>query len=674
MAIVSMEHLYICALKKDKKQLLEKLQRMGAVEIADFLTEDSTFLRTDSQEILGHFDRRISSISKAIEVLNNYAPVKESMFASLAGRDVLDDGEYAGFKEKKDRLNSVASRLVTLEKTIADSSSQIIKQQTKMDGIIPWLDLPVPMSFEGTRTTRCIIGSLPAEISLEGISSGISAADPDVDPFDIEIISTGKDMTYIMVICPKSISTRCEEALRSMGFTRPSASPKKLPSEYMEELTARIEQAKTDRQTALDEIKELSQNRKELKYLMDDYSLRAQRHRVTGHLLQSKNTFILTGYVPVENSEDICSELNNTFTVSTWTKEVSPDEEIPILLKNNKFSSPVEGVLESYSLPTKNEVDPTGVMSIFYYFLFGLMLSDFAYGAILFIGAAIMLRKFPNMERSLRTNIRMFRNCGVSTMFWGIMFSSYFGDIVTIVSQMFFGTKVVIPPLWFTPTEDPMKMLVFCMAVGVVHLFTGLGMAMYQFIRQKRYYDAFCDVILWYGLVGSSIVLLLSVKMFSDIFQLGFVLPPIAGTIAGIIASISAVGIVLTAGRESKSWFKRILKGAYGLYNVTGYLSDILSYSRLLALGLATGVIGSVINQMGSMAGGGIVGAIVLIIVFVIGHSVNLGINALGAYVHTNRLQFVEFFGKFYEGGGRAFNPFGVNTKFFKFKEDKHHG
>ena len=143
-----------------------------------------------------------------------------------------------------------------------------------------------------------------------------------------------------------------------------------------------------------------------------------------------------------------------------------------------------------------------------------------------------------------------------------------------------------------------------------------------------------------------------------------------AGTIGIAVAGIGAVGILLTAGRESRSPFKRLLKGAYGLYGVTGYLSDILSYSRLLALGLATGVIATVVNSMGIMLGGGIVGAIVFILVFFVGHTLNLAINLLGAYVHTNRLQFVEFFGKFYEGGGRAFRPFAVHTQYYNIKED----
>ena len=184
-------------------------------------------------------------------------------------------------------------------------------------------------------------------------------------------------------------------------------------------------------------------------------------------------------------------------------------------------------------------------------------------------------------------------------------------------------------------------------------------MQFYQLARRKKYADALYDVVFWYLLVGGLIILLLSTEMFVTMVNLPFRIPSIVGTVAGILAGVGAVGIVCTAGRESRNPFKRLLKGLYGLYNISGYLSDILSYSRLLALGLATGVIATVFNQMGSM------------LVFLIGHTMNLAINVLGAYVHTNRLQYVEFFGKFYEGGGRAYAPFAANTRHFQIKEEK---
>ena len=205
--------------------------------------------------------------------------------------------------------------------------------------------------------------------------------------------------------------------------------------------------------------------------------------------------------------------------------------------------------------------------------------------------------------------------------------------------------------------------------LGIIHLFVGLGIMAYNNIRNKNYAAVIYDVVSWYLLVGGAILALLSTDMMGDIA--GFTLPGIYLKIGGIMAAVGAVIIVLFSGRESSNPFIRLLKGVYGLYGATGYLSDILSYSRLLALGMATGIIAQVFNLVGTILGDSPIGVVVFILVFLIGHTVNIGINALGAYVHTNRLQFVEFFGKFYTGGGRGFNPYKINTKHYTVKEDK---
>ena len=169
-----------------------------------------------------------------------------------------------------------------------------------------------------------------------------------------------------------------------------------------------------------------------------------------------------------------------------------------------------------------------------------------------------------------------------------------------------------------------------------------------------------------YGLI----LMLLPSELFASIAQMEIVFPGWLNTLAKGLAVIGAAGIVLMSGRGKKNPALRLALGAYDLYNITGWLSDVLSYSRLLALGLATGVIASVINQMGSMLPNNVIGIIFFILIFIVGHSMNLAINLLGAYVHTNRLQFVEFFGKFYEGGGRPFHPFRENTKYAEIKEE----
>ena len=286
-----------------------------------------------------------------------------------------------------------------------------------------------------------------------------------------------------------------------------------------------------------------------------------------------------------------------------------------------------------------------------------MMLSDAAYGAIIAIVCLIVLKKFPRMSAGMRKSMKMFMYCGISTMVWGILFGGYFGDVVDVVSSTFFGKELTIKPLWFAPLNDPMRLLIYSMAFGLVHLFVGLGIKGYMLLKDGKVLDFFCDIVLWYIFLIGLILMLLPSEIFASIAQTKIVFP-------------AALVTLSKAGRANKNPALRLALGAYDLYNVTGWLSDALSYSRLLALGLATGVIASVINQMGAMLPNNVIGVILFIVIFIVGHVLNLAINLLGAYVHTNRLQFVEFFGKFYEGGGKAFEPFKENTKYVDVKEE----
>ena len=398
--------------------------------------------------------------------------------------------------------------------------------------------------------------------------------------------------------------------------------------------------------------------------------MRADKYEVLGELPQSERTFVISGYIPQCEAGHVESWLSERYDCAVDIEDLKEDEEPPVILKNNPFSMNMEGVVESYGLPHKGELDPTTIMSFFYVFFFGMMLSDAAYGAIVAVACAVLVRKFPRMSPGMKKSLKLFFYCGLSTLVWGILFGGYFGNIVDIVSEKFFGTAVTVPALWFIPLNDPMKLLVFSLLFGVIHLFTGLGIKGYLCLRDGKVMDFFCDVVLWFMLLVGLILMLLPSDIFASIAQTQIVFPGWLNTLAGILAAAGAIGIVLMSGRDKKNPALRIALGAYDLYNITGWLSDVLSYSRLLALGLATGVIASVINQMGSMLPDNIVGVIFFIVIFLAGHTLNLAINLLGAYVHTNRLQFVEFFGKFYEGGGRPFEPFKENTKYADVKEE----
>ena len=250
------------------------------------------------------------------------------------------------------------------------------------------------------------------------------------------------------------------------------------------------------------------------------------------------------------------------------------------------------------------------------------------------------------------------------------MFGGFFGDVITVVAETFFHKTVVLPALWFVPLDDPMRLLIWCMGFGIIHLFTGLAIKGYEELRDGKKLDFFCDVVLWYAFLIGLLLMLIPSEIFKSISQMDITFPPAVNVLAKVLAAGGAIGLILMSGRDHKNPALRIALGLYDVYGVTGWLSDVLSYSRLLALGLATGVIASVVNQMGSMAGGGAIGAVLFIIVFIVGHSMNMAINILGAYVHTNRLQFVEFFGKFYNGGGRPLEPFTQDTKYVEVKEE----
>lgn len=670
MAVLQMQRISIYGLKKHRKHILEMIQRRGVVEINDVLQEDSIFQQADMSAQKTQFEKNIAASRQALEVLNRYASEKKSLFASLEGRKEIDAAEYDAFAQESEKVLHIVLRINELSKDIADARGSIQKLETQIEALTPWVALDVPMRFKGTKATAAFIGTLAGDLNQAALEERLAELLPQT-PVQVDVISSSREQTCVFLLCRKPDAANVEDALRTLGFARPAAPSKTPPAERVKTLEGRVEEQRKIMQAAEDEIKGYADRRESMKFMVDYLTMRQEKYEVIGRLMQSRRTFVLTGYIPARDADRLSKELEEKFDAAVELSMPSEDEDVPVLLQNNKFAEPVEGVLESFSLPGKHEIDPTSIMAIFYYFLFGMMLSDAAYGLIMVIGCGLALLKFKNMEIGMRKSLRMFFFCGISTTIWGFLFGGFFGDATAVISRTFFGKEVVLGPLWFEPIKEPMRMLMFSLLVGVIHLFVGLAMQFIQLWKQKKYKDALYDVIFWYMLLTGAIVFMLSSQMFVDIAQLGFILPPLVGNVAAAVAGVGAVGIVFTAGRESRNPAKRLLKGLYGLYNVTGYLSDILSYSRLLALGLATGVIATVINQMGSMGGGGVGGAILFIIVFILGHVLNIGINLLGAYVHTNRLQFVEFFGKFYEGGGRKFSPFGVHTKYYKIREEK---
>ncbi len=671
MAVMPMQRIGIYALKSRRKPILELIQRRGVVEIHAEKAEDAVFRQTDTAPAKARFENNTSTLQAALEALDKLEPEKKSLLAPLEGRTPIPLSRYEETAGAAGKTLRAASRVNALWKKCADDRAEILRLEAQIRMLEPWSRLDVSMRTTGTASTAAFIGSFPAEYTEEALKAEIARGAPEIDGVAVEVLSAGTQQTCAFLLCHASNGAKLEAFLRSIGFTYPADRSKKPPQARMQDLNARIEKLRAEIDGAEAEIRTYAALRGAMQYTIDYFSIRIEKYDVLGRLWQSPHVFVITGYIPAESAPALEKELTEKFEAYVELETPAEDEDVPVKLKNNAFAAPVEGVLESYSMPGRKEIDPSTLMAVFYYFLFGMMLSDAGYGLLMVIGCGVALAKFKNMEESLRKFLKMFLYCGISTVFWGAMFGSFFGDAVTVIGKTFFNVDIAIPALWFTPLNEPMRLLLFSFLIGVIHLFAGLGAQFYQLARQGLWKDAIFDVVFWYMLVGGGILYLLSMQMFADMVSLGFTLPAAVGTAGAIAAGIGAVGIVLTAGRESRSPFKRLLKGLYGLYGVSSYLSDILSYSRLLALGLATGVIASVFNQMGAMLGNSPAGVAVFVFAFLVGHTLNLGINVLGAYVHTNRLQFVEFFGKFFEGGSRKFNPFSAKTKYFKITEEK---
>ena len=672
MSKVLMKRIFICGPRTQRKNILELLQRMGTVEINSDDIRDEAFSTMDVETQRSTFLRAAKQSEEALAILKEYAPDKsEGLLSSLEDARSIEKASYDGQLAHVGDYLETASKIVSINKQIIEDKAAIPKCRTDMESLSAWKDLDIPLDFIGTSKSRVFIGSISEEASASQIYEKLSAAveDKDIPDIDVDIISTDKTMTAFMVICHADDAAKVENALKQIDFQR-APSSKSVPKEEIKALNDRISNYEADIKKCIDQIAGYAGERENIKFASDYYSMRADKYEVLGNLPQSANAFFISGFTPAVSADRIAKKLE-AFDAVVEITDPFPEDEVPCELKNGFLSDPMESVVESYSFPGSGEIDPSKITACFYYIMFGMMLSDAGYGLLLVLGCGFALLKVKNMKPSMKKMMKLLFFSGISTVFWGFMFGSFFGDAVHIIASTFFGRPdIALNPVWFNPQEEPMRLLVVAFLIGIIHLLTGLSVKFYELLRDGQIKDAVYDCVFWYMFVGGGIIYILTMPMITGMLGLSFTLNSTIGTISAAAMAIGGVGVVLTGGRESKNWFKRFLKGLYAAYGITGYLSDILSYSRLLALGLATGVIAQVFNQMGSMIGGSWYGAIIFLIIFVVGHTLNLGINVLGAYVHTNRLQFVEFFGKFYEGGGRKFSPFKENTKYYKVKEE----
>lgn len=668
MAVMQMQKVSICALNKHRKSILEDVQKLGFMEISESMDSENEFDRLDTSASRSAISKNATSTEKALEIIDAYVKRELPAFASFRGKPVLPEDIYQMGAQSEEKLLSVVDRLVELDREITTLKADNARLLNQIEELTPWEKMDVPMDQKGTKSSVFFVGTVPEDISERKLEERIAMENPDISGYALSKVSGTQDMTYLAVLCLKSEEKALEEALRKVGFSRPSSLVGEVPEKARENMKTKISENEKEIETLTHEISALADNYDDLRMFADYSRIRSKKYEVLGTLPQTKNVFAFEGFVPEAYVNTLKNDLEK-YDAIIDIKPVAEDEEAPVLLKNSWFGSVGEGTVESFGLPNKREIDPSFIMMIFYVIFFGLMLSDAAYGLVLSLGTGIMLLKFPKIDKGMKSLLSLFFLCGFSTMFWGILFGGYFGDVLDVVARTFFGVQLaeganIIPPVWFAPLNNPMQMLIYSLLFGLIHMYVGLILGIYQNVKNKNVSGTITSVATGLFILGL-VLTLLPTDLFEGIAQMEFNFPPIMATLTPVMTIVGLAGIILFASAETKNPALRVLLGLYEVYNnITGWLSDTLSYSRLLALGLATGVIAQVINQMGSMFGGGVIGAILFIIIFIGGHVFNLAINVLGAYVHTCRLQYVEFFGKFYEGGGKKFDPFLAETKY----------
>ncbi|SDB28882.1 V-type ATP synthase subunit I [Eubacterium oxidoreducens] len=694
MAVVQMKRLNIVALTKDKNAILRRLQELGTLEIhmnVDKLKSKKKLKNLTQQDTSNEramYDKYASISEQAIEILDKYVEEKASLLSSLAGQPLVARSEFIRIEDNQEKIAKRAGQIVSWEKQITEANAEIQKKETQLEALVPWMGLDIPLNTPGTKRTKLFLGLIPENLTQDQISQRILEDNKTITAVDVEVVFTEQDTVYVSVVCLNKDAQAVEEALRKMSFAAPAIWSKYTPEIKQQRLNRQIAEKKEEIDAAIAKIKEAAVDRQDIKMVSDYYRMRAQRYEVLGMLPQTDKTIAISGFAPAGIAESIAGEIEADYGAAVEVIEPKAKTKTPVLLKNNAVSESVEGIVASYGLPKKGEIDPTVVTSIFYIIFFGMMLSDAGYGLLMAIALGVILAKFKDMNPGMRKSLKMFFWGGISTIVWGLLFGGFFGDAIGVFSECFGNGQTTFDGFWFNPIGSPMQLLLWCLVFGLIHMFVGLGINGAMMLKRGDVVGFVSDVIAWYLFLIGLIVLLMSSSIYASMAgTVPFFKDIDLGTtglyIGLVLAVVGGVIILFMSGRRKSNVGMRILLGVYDIYGITSWLSDWLSYSRLLALGLATGAIGQVINMICQMlflhnyqygaggAKGAIIGGILFFVVFIVGHVANMAINLLSAYVHSNRLEFVEFFGKFYNGGAKEFEPYATETKYVRFAKSK---
>ena len=652
MAIVKMSKFDLVVFAEQRAKVLKKLQKFKEVNFVDIeLHDENGELSKDAvegvtkyvnNEELTHIDERLYQLSNAISLIKKYDERKTRL------RDVIHGNENYTFDELAKKALSydwkkVSSELNKIGTQYSQIKSEISKKYMRYDEIDLWERLDVnPKELKNLKKVNTFLGTVP--IKLKGsFIDGIS----ELDKTYYEELKIVKDEVYYLVISSidESEKEKLAEVFRNSSFTVENLDIDAVPQDYKNGLQKEISELKKEKRRLKAQIKTYSEDLTDLQAVYEYMQNKKLRIVESEKLAQTENTILIKGWIPTEKVSEfekvIKDEAGDNYYL-TFTDADRDDATVPIKLKNGKVASTFENLTGMYAYPRYNEIDPTPLFTPFYILFFGMMGADVGYGLVLLLATMFVL-KVVNLSSQMRKSIKFFFYLSFSVIFWGLLYGSYFG--------------ATIPGMWrlVDPASQYNDLLIGSIVFGVVHIFVGLAIKAYMLIRDGKSLEAVYDVLFWYmALIGGMLFLIFKLMNLSAVVANVSMWVMIAGM----------AGIVLTGGREAKGVGAKLGGGLYSLYGISSYVGDFVSYSRLMALGLSGGFIASAINMIAGMIGGNWFGMIFIPVILIVGHLFNMFLSFLGAYVHTSRLMYVEYFGKFYEGGGKPFKDFRTENKY----------
>lgn len=646
MAIAKMAKVMVAAHRSQASELLEALQADGICQI---LNAEQAMVSKDSPELCCEaagcrdIQRFVEQLSDAVEFLKGYIKSGKTLTAVLAPLTVVDEQSYSRAVSDK-QIPAIVEQTEKTRAKIEQLKNEYENVSGTLSELMPWKALETPVEQIGElEQAACLAGFIP-EQSFEQITE-------QADELGLAIQQVGRwDNHYAcLVICMKEQLGEVQKLLRSadfqaVSFEHMNGTAAELITQYEKKLAGiRKQLGEQNEQAAL-----LAKNLTTLEIVHDHYSNLLNREQTKSEAPATESTVLLEGWVKQKHYHRLEKVVSAFDAADMCRIEPGEDEEPPVEIENNRLFQPFEVITRLYGMPKHFNIDPTALLAPFFAIFFALCLTDAGYGIAIIVLAAFFIKKMQGDKKLMW----MLGICSVVTVVAGVLTGGWFGDAI---QQFIPALKPAREKLmWFDPLEKPMMFFVLALALGYFQIITGLVIAFVHNLKRKQYAAAVCDQLTW-------LVMLNSIVIFGA--SKGGLLPAGIGKFFGLLAIGQMPGILLFSHRQG-GWAGRLGMGSYNLFSSIFYMGDVLSYLRLMALGMVTAGLAMAVNIIAKIAMDiPVVGFIVMIVVLVIGHGFNIALSGLSAFVHTLRLQYVEFFPKFLIGGGRLFQPL---TKTYK--------